>query len=335
MQSIETSFRTIIPVPPAKQKLAPGETVLSLGSCFAEHIAGRLASSRFVVCASPTGTLYNPESIANALRNIVDRTEYTRDNLFFHNDQWKCFDYHSSFDSESPEILLEQIHRNQDRANHSLAAAGTLICTFGTSWAYYYRRTGSSVANCHRLPHDQFDRRLLSPDFIVQKWTALLNELLEMRPQLKIVLTISPVRHLRDNPHENQVSKSHLFTAVYELERRFQSSLFYFPSYEIMMDDLRDYRFYDTDMVHPSTVAVDYIWNAFVHACLDDAAKEFVREYEGILRSKSHRVKDASSPATQKFAEESLRKLAVLADRFPGVDLSEDRQYFKAFLNQR
>lgn len=323
----QAAFRTVVAPEPSPRRITLERATLSLGSCFAEHMAQKLADYRFPVCSSPTGTLYNPFSVASALRRILGANPYTAEELFEHEGMWKSFDHHSRFDAPSVEEALQRINTALEQASGMVEKLGSIVLTFGTSWVYRLAGEDRVVANCHRLPSDRFERRLASVEEIISEYEALLDIVYRSYPELNIIMTVSPVRHLRDDPHENGVSKAHLLAAIYRLERRF-SQIYYFPSYEIMMDELRDYRFYEANMTHPSGVAIDYIWMRFAEACLDEQAQGFLTAYEPIRRARGHRVQGAGSAAAKRFARRQLEKIERVARQFPMVDLAEDRAFF-------
>ncbi len=332
MTTTDPVFRTLVKPDSAPKKISLGESILSLGSCFAENISAQLESCRFPVCSSPSGTLYNPLSIASNLERIIDGTGYNASDLFESDGRWKSFSHHSSFNASSPDLALATMNRAFTDAVTALSAAGTVIITLGTAWVYYLKSTGVVVANCHRLPHNWFERKMLTETPVVERWTSVIRVLLERFPSLNIILTVSPIRHLRDNPHENQVSKGRLLSAVYELEKQFES-VYYFPSYEIMMDDLRDYRFYEANMTHPTAVAVDYIWDRFREACFDDEARRFVEKYRSIQQARNHRIQAGAGESTQRFARHMLRKTDAVQREFPAVNLHPDTDYFASLLS--
>lgn len=320
-------FRTVVEPVECVGKIEHGKNILSIGSCFSENIANKLEESKFTIGVNPTGILYNPLSIVNAIRRILEKNKYVEDDLFFHEENWKSFDHHSRFNGKIQHECLEKINNSLDSAIRLASNLDTLIITFGTAFVYSHKLSRENVANCHRLPHDTFSRSLLAIDSIVQEYTQLFNILYKKFPKLNIVITISPVRHLRDNPHENQVSKAHLFAACYELEQQF-GKLCYFPSYEIVMDELRDYRFYNHDMVHPSNLAIDYVWERFQKTCIQKRSRNFIAEYASVFRSRNHLVKNSSTDLLNKFVLSQLNKIDVLAGDYPEIDFKEDRDYF-------
>lgn len=318
-------FRTIVDIPVSSLPITHTHTIFSIGSCFSEHIANYLNNYLFHVCINPTGILYNPASIAHALNRIITGTLYSSEELFFHENQWKSFDHHSRFNAALSEQCIKNINTSLSHAHTMMQSIDTLIITFGTAFTYKHKDSGRIVANCHRLPHDVFVRFLLPKEEIVAEYSRLFTMLYTMNPQLNIILTISPIRHLRDNPHENQVSKSHLFTAVYELEKRFPA-LYYFPSYEIVMDELRDYRFYADDMVHPSSLAVAYIWQQFTNACIGKRSRDFISCYAPLLKAQKHSPQHEDSELFEQFKKKYRENIEKIRTKFPeiAIDLKVD-----------
>jgi hypothetical protein len=327
------SFRTVVEFPENQQKISHDCNIINIGSCFSEHIGQYLNDYKFKLCINPTGILYNPSSICQVLKRLISGKKYSKEDLFSHEGIWKSFYHHSDFNAGTSENCLQKINGKFETACELLKKINILILTFGTSFVYYKKDTGQIVANCHQLPHVNFKRSLLPITTIVSEYSELLDSIYKLYPEINIIMTVSPVRHLRDNPHENQVSKAHLIAAVQELEDLF-SRLYYFPSYEIMMDELRDYRFYGEDMVHPSGMAIDYIWKRFIASCIDRQSALFISKYESIFRAKSHDIKDYTSKATRIFAETQLDKINALQTEFNTISLSEDTAYFNTLLKK-
>lgn len=320
-------FRTIIPVRENPLKLEVGQRILSLGSCFVENIGQRLRRFHFDIRENPSGVLYNPLSVAHALKRLCCGTVYEQAELFEHQGLWHSFDHHSRFSAPTPAQCLQQINAELERARDMLSRLDVLIVTFGTAWAYFRRDNGALVANCHRLPHDRFERRLLETEEMVTEWHALLSELFAGHEKLNVIATVSPVRHLRDDPHENTVSKARLITALHELESTFPQ-LYYFPSYEILLDELRDYRFYAPDMAHPSEQACDYIWDRFAAACLSSRAQSLVDHLRPIHKAMAHKIAAPDSPAGRAFAQRQLQKIEETGRLFPEVCIDEEKAHF-------
>ena len=246
--------------------------VLSLGSCFADEMGRRLSDSGFVVEQNPFGTLYNPASGASALRRIMDDHEVQAIDLVQHEGLWHSWHHHGAFSHPTADETLAACNQRLHQAHRALREATLLVVTFGTAYVYEYH--GQVVANCHKLPADQFTRRRLTTDEIVSLWSPLLDELLVRHPSLSILFTVSPIRHLADGAHGNQLSKSILLLAVDQLVARQAQRVAYFPAYEIVLDELRDYRFFGPDMAHPTALAADIVWHRFQQATMSPAVQQ-------------------------------------------------------------
>lgn len=256
-------FRTIVPCEKLQHQISHRDKILLLGSCFAENIGHLLVAHKFNVKINPTGILYNPVSIADALQTMSDRYQYTVNDIFRDGNLWHSFRHHSRFSHTDPELCIDGINRELKAGAEQLHRASWLLVTFGTAYVYSLRETGKVVANCHKLPASLFDRRRVGVDEMIRGWIPLIERLSDSNPELRIMFTVSPIRHLRDGAHENQLSKSVLLLFVDELCRMYPDRCIYFPSYEIVMDELRDYRFYDAGMTHPNEQAIRYIWERF------------------------------------------------------------------------
>ena len=319
-------FRTVVDVPQSDIQMAHRQSILCLGSCFAENIGDKLVENRFNACVNPAGALFNPLSIAACIRRLADARPYTGDELFHDDGLWHSWDHHSRFSSTTKEECLNAINRQFIAGAESLKDLDVLILTFGTAFVYRLKETGRVVANCHKRPQEMFTRELVSVQNIVNEWSKMIKDISAHHAKARFIITISPVRHLRDDPHENLVSKSTLACAVHELEKAFPK-LYYFPAYEIMMDELRDYRFYEKDMAHPNEMAVDYIWEKFVNACVEKKAREFIKEYEPVKNAMGHKVMKGGKEA-EKFGREQLEIVQKLEKKYPGIMLDEEKRYF-------
>lgn len=283
-------FRTIVKPIEKKGIINHQNPIILMGSCFTDNIGKKLQDALFNVDINPTGILYNPASIANAINEILINKQYTAKDLFQRNDDSRYYSYnhHSDFSSINKDRMLENINNRISEANKIIKQPSTLIITFGTAYIYSLKETGSIVANCHKQPASTFDRRMLSIDEIVTMWDALISKLKNTNPSLNIIFTVSPIRHLADGAHDNQLSKSTLLLSIAELCKKY-SDIVYFPSYEILLDDLRDYRFYAQDMTHPSSVAVDYIYSIFSQSFFDKNTIQLSEECESITRRIHHK----------------------------------------------
>ena len=266
-------------------KISHRDKILLLGSCFAENIGHLLVAHKFNVKINPTGILYNPVSIADALQMMSDRYQYTVNDIFRDGNLWHSFRHHSRFSHTDPELCINGINRELNAGAEQLHRVSWLLVTFGTAYVYSLRETGKVVANCHKLPASLFDRRRVGVDEMLRGWIPLIERLSDSNPELRIMFTVSPIRHLRDGAHENQLSKSVLLLFVDELCRMYPDRCIYFPSYEIVMDELRDYRFYDAGMTHPNEQAIRYIWERFSEACFSEETRTLNREWERLEKA--------------------------------------------------
>lgn len=284
---VKMEFRTTFTIPPAGDKISYHTPAMFIGSCFAEAVSSKFEAGRMPVMSNPSGTVYNPVSVINTLDSIISGREFKEADLYNFNGLWLSFDHYTDFSSENILEVLDRINSRRREAYDFLSKARYLFVTFGTARIYRWKETGRIVSNCHKIPDAYFTRELLSVDDIVNRWNDELDRLESFNPELKITFTISPVRHWKDGPHGNQVSKSALFLAVEKLLNH-PCHPAYFPAYELVMDDLRDYRFYAGDMLHLSETAIDYIWNAFTGCFFDSDTCETWHETEKITRAVSH-----------------------------------------------
>ncbi len=316
---------TTVKTPDAPWKLSPGASIVSIGSCFASAIAERLSTNKFDTLLNPFGTLYNPLSICELLIHAISNDSYSEKNLFSFENRRIPLNHATKFEMDSVEVSLEKMNDVDSTVREYLNKSELLILTFGTSWVYELTELEKIVGNCHKLPAKMFRRKQLSPNKITSKLEQLLSVLKENYPNLKILFTISPVRHVRDSMVQNSRSKALLLYTIGELCERFPDTT-YFPSYEIMMDELRDYRFYSDDLVQPSPLAKDIIWERFSYMALSDSARQFIALYEKINTAMSHRFSENSD--TQKFTKKMLQKIFHLEQGFPTIDFQVEKEYF-------
>lgn len=320
-------LRTTFSIPPSQKKITYDEPVIFIGSCFATLMGQRFEAGHLPVLINPSGTVYNPVSVTNTLDMITGKTTCTEKDLFNNNGTWLSFNHYTNFSSDDPEELLKTINDRSERAHVILSEAGFLFITFGTARIYRLNETGKIVSNCHKLPAKYFTRDLLGVNDIVDIWNLQLDKLKSLFPELKVVFTISPVRHWKDGAHGNQVSKSVLFLAVEELLKH-PSKPDYFPAYELVMDDLRDYRFYDEDMLHPSSSAAEYIWNVFSDCYFNDETRDLYKEILKITKAVNHRINSDSGRNLKEFAETMLKRINNIVSRKPSIDFDSEKRYF-------
>jgi len=320
-------FRTTFNIIPSSRKITWMDPVMFIGSCFSTSIGKQFDTARFPVLINPSGTVYNPVSVSNTLNTINQRKNYTIDDMYNYGGTWLSFNHYTDFTGSDPARVLEKINRSRENALRFLIEARFLFITFGTARVYRLKKTGIIVSNCHKLPASEFTHELLSVNDIVSIWAGQLDKLHSLFPELKVVFTISPIRHWKDGAHENQVSKSVLFLAVEELLNHI-SRPEYFPAYELVMDDLRDYRFYDEDMLHVNSSAVNYIWNAFKSCYFDEKTAELWQEVSKITKAVSHQVQNGSAEKIKLFAEKILGRIDAVLRKAPGIDLENEKKYF-------
>jgi hypothetical protein len=324
-------FRTTFNIDPSIYKITYNDPVMFIGSCFASSIGEQMQLGRMPVMINPAGAVYNPVSVYNNIDMIIRKKEFVHDDLFKHNGIYLSFFHNTEFSSFDSEKVLSKINDKSGDAQKFLASSKYLFITFGTARVYKLKQNGMIVSNCHKIPPDFFITDLLTVDEIVTLWSELLERLNRLYPELKVVFTISPVRHWKDGAHGNQVSKSVLFLAVEEL-LKLPASPDYFPAYELVMDDLRDYRFYDEDMLHPSSGAVKYIWETFAAAYIESKTYNFWQQAVKITLAAEHHILTDSPSGVAKFAEKMLKDIDTISAKIPSMDLSREKKYFLSLL---
>ncbi len=280
-------FRTEIPTPKYPFNIDYQDKLMLMGSCFSDHIGNFFQEMRFDTLSNPFGTLFNPVSIANALKMCMNTELFDEQYIDFFNEKWISFAHHGKFSHPDKETFRQNISQCLNRAHDFLTSANYLFLTFGTAYCYRLIERNLIVANCHKIPANQFEKQLLTIEPIVGLYQELLEQLRQFNPQLKIIFTVSPVRHLADGFHENQISKSILHLSVNQLVDN--ANTFYFPSYEMVQDDLRDYRFYAADLCHPSDAAVTYIREKLTDAFFTPETQERMKEVVKENKAQGHR----------------------------------------------
>lgn len=311
---------------PFKQKIEHKDLLMLVGSCFTEQIGAKFSAYKFRTLENPNGILFNPVSIVRNIISYIENKQYVADELFCENELWGSWDHHTRFSDIDQQAALENINSSQQKAYHFLQKADWLVLTLGS--AFVYEKEGVVVANCHKVPTDKFNKRLLTTEEVVSTLDTCIHRLKHFNPKLNIVFTISPVRHLRDGFVENNRSKATLINAVHQLVDKFDK-LFYFPAYELVIDDLRDYRFYAEDMVHPNYAATNYVWEKFVAAAVSEQAQALMKEINIINAAKNHKAFNPSSSAHQKFLLENLQRTEALQAKYDYLDLSDELTHFR------
>ncbi len=319
-------FRTpVAPLSGYRGLINHRKPVVMLGSCFTDNIGNKLTDSLVDCSVNPMGTLYNPASIAVAMFDLLYERDYTPGELFQHNGLWHSWSHHSKFSGADPDKVVEEMNRSAAEARYRLKNASALIITFGTSYIFRLKEGRNVVANCHKMPATMFDREFLTSTMTIGIWKKILREISARYPDLKVIFTVSPIRHLADGAHGNQLSKAALLTAIDKLVSEHPSRAIYFPSYEIMMDDLRDYRFYAADMVHPSQVAIDYIYSVFCNSFMTDEDIKLNDEGEKLTKRLRHRPINEPTEADNQFQSATDRIAQQLAARHPYLNSAIER----------
>lgn len=322
------NFRTILPLQPSDAQLRHSDKVMVLGSCFSENIGSFLIEGGFRVSLNPFGVLYNPASVGTALLRMWRNEPFRQEELVEHDGFFHSFSHHGSFSGTDPKKTLEKMNASFHRSVQDLSQATWLMITFGTAWVYALPSSDQIVANCHKFPENCFLRRRLSVDEVVCFYTDLLDVLFQAKPNLNVLFTVSPIRHVKDGFHENTLSKSVLHLAVAELCACFEQ-VFYFPAYELLTDDLRDYRFYADDMVHPSLMAQQYIRDRFSEIFFHRQTGEVVRQVRQIRKAAEHRPFHPNSEAYKRFAKKNIAAIELLSAMVPELDLSREKAVFE------
>ncbi|CAM1342613.1 GSCFA domain-containing protein [Tenacibaculum aestuarii] len=310
-------FQTHIPLKKQKHHLINyNSKLLLLGSCFSENIGNKLSYYKFQTQQNPFGILFHPKAIETFITKVINEEKYTENNVFFHNERWHCFDAHSVVSSTSKEELLNTLNTNINSTFQQLKNTSHVIITLGTAWVYREIATDALVANCHKIPQKKFLKELLTIEEVLESLEAINSLVKSINPETTIIYTVSPVRHIKDGFIENQRSKAHLLSAIHQtVEPR--NNTYYFPSYEIMMDELRDYRFYAEDMIHPNQTAIDYIWEKFSEVWFSEEAIETMKEVETIQKGLMHKPFNPNSEAHQLFLKKIQQKKETLLQAFP------------------
>jgi hypothetical protein len=314
-------LRTELTPTPPPFRLSLKGPLLSLGSCFADVIGQRLQAAKFGVLANPFGTLFHPLPITSLLRMALQQQLPPDHSYLLFQERWLNYLLHSSVNAPSRTALESQIAGLLGQVRTHLLQGQALILTLGTSFIYELKDPFLPVANCHKQPQRQFGKRLVGGEEMLQELDSLWQDLRRHNPGLKLVLTVSPVRHLKDGLEQNAVSKAQLRLVCHQLTERYPDDAYYFPSYELILDDLRDYRFYAQDLLHPSAMAEQYVWEKFRSTLLDEEAQAFLKEWEPLQQALAHRPFNPTSAAHRQFLENTLRKLQALPY---GVDVSAE-----------
>ena len=317
-------FRTKVLLNWQSERINHNHSLIFFGSCFADEIGSMFFANKFKVLQNPFGVLYNPLSIANAIERSLEPTPYTESDLIKAGNLYHSFAHHSVYSHTDKEVMLQNINLELSNCTNKLKSADFLFITFGTAWIYELKESGEVVANCHKLPANNFNRRRASVLELTKRFSEVISKLLMANPDIKIVLTVSPIRHLKDGAHENSLSKSTLLLMCEELQNMFGDNISYLPTYEILLDELRDYRFYADDMAHPSKKAVEYVWERIREDVISPESEMIIKEWGKIRQGISHRLMSADIIGYKNFLNNLLRGANAFADKYKHIDIEQE-----------
>jgi hypothetical protein len=326
-------FRTYVPIPKSNIDIHHSTKMMLFGSCFSENIGRKLSENKFDVDINPFGILYNPLSISSAMQRLLQNRTFSEADLVFRDGLYHSFSHHGAFSHSHKDYCLKSIRSRFSAAASRIRQTDVFLITFGTAYVYRLQQTGEMVGNCHKFPSEVFDRFRLSVDDIVAEWSELIADLCKLNPSMKIVFTVSPIRHWRDGAHENQVSKSILHLAIDQLMAEFEDNLHYFPAYEIVMDELRDYRFYSEDMFHPSETAIDYLWKRFRESFFSPVTEKIISDWQPIYRSLNHKSLNFETHEYRNFLMQTLAKLEQFKEKYPFISCKKETELLLTLLD--
>lgn len=318
-------FYTPVTPHPLQAKINLDDPIITAGSCFADCMGGKFQTNKFKILANPFGTVYNPVSLNRqylyAMENKAVNENYIIQNqgLYFH------YNFHSCFTGDNKQQLMEALNKKIEKARVMLKSARWFIITWGTAWVYQLKDSTDIVANCHKTPQNNFNKSLLESKEIIEDFTRFYKALKQYNPGIQIILTISPVRHIKDTLPLNNVSKSIIRIAAHLLSQE-HSDIHYFPAYEIMLDELRDYRFYKEDMIHPTSQAEDYIWEKFKSSSIDHDTNAFIQQWQEVRKAIAHKAFNPASEAHQKFLRKTIQKLEKMQNK---IDVTDELEKIK------
>jgi hypothetical protein len=320
-------FQLPITIPSLPRPIRYGEKILLTGSCFTEHIGNALRDWKFDTVQNPNGILFDPASVASSLISYIGPKRYEQGDIVFLNELWQSWQHHGVFSSMEAADCLRGINASQEKAHAFLREADWLIITLGSAFSYRLADGSGAVANCHRAPSQTFHKHLMTIEEINTALDSCLHQLFYFNPRLRVIFTVSPVRHIRDGVIDNNRSKARLIETVHHLAGKWDR-LYYFPAYELVVDVLRDYRFYDVDMVHPNYPATAFVLEKFVQHCIDEPGQRLLGEVKKIVTARRHRALQPATQAHRRFLQDHWQKASELARQYPFLDLGEELAYF-------
>jgi len=324
-------FRTELQLTESNRKISHSNQIFGMGSCFIDSIGEKLENSKFPVLKNPYGTLFHPLAMETALARIHSMAFYTEEEIFKYGELYFSWDHHTTFSQVSLKSTLEKINNELEFANEFIQKSDVFFLTFGTSFAYKIKELGLFVANCHKVPQQHFEKILLSDSQIKSSIKNCFNLITDINPKARIITTISPVRHIKDGIIENNISKSKLISNLAEVSALYEN-VEYFPAYEFMMDDLRDYRFYKRDLIHPNETAVDYIWQKFSERYFDEQTKSKIKTAEKINVSVVHKPLNKASTSYKEFLYKTIKGIESVENQFPKDSFYAEKLILKNLL---
>lgn len=315
-------------IPDFPFSISYSDKILFLGSCFSEEIGNKMLGLKFNVLQNPNGILYDPQSVADAMFGYINNRIYKEEDLFELNGLWHSWKHHSEYSGMNKEQVLQKINSSQSGAHYFLKEAKFLILTLGTAFNYQLKNNGENIANCHKAPSAFFKKNFLSTKEIIEEFSNAMNALGTFNSEIKIIFTISPVKHVRDGIIENNRSKARLIEAVQTLVEE-NKNAFYFPSYELVTDVLRDYRFYKNDWVHPNETATSYVFEKFCNSFMNEETRNIMNEIKKIISAVNHKPFLKESAAHQKFIASQLENIQKIEVKYPFINLSKEKEYFR------
>ena len=325
-------FRSEFTPKPFPVKIKLSDSLLLVGSCFTEQIGKKLAAHKFKTIENPNGILFNPVSIAKAIKSYTNEIIFKEDDLFYYNELWASREHHTRFSHPEKLQTLQNINIEKKAASKFIKNAEWILITLGSAFVYEWKDVSPNsnyenvAANCHKIPTDKFNRRLLQQTEIVNVLKEMKEQVFTINPTAKFIFTVSPVRHLREGFIENNRSKAALIQAVHELTN--DTNSFYFPAYELVIDDLRDYRFFAEDLVHPNYAATNYVWEKFVPAVINELSQQIMKKINEINAAVNHKPFNPSSTAHKEFMQINFEKVVMLSQKYPHLDLSNELLFF-------
>lgn len=314
---------TKVQIPKPGFEVDYNSSLFFLGSCFSDNTGSRMHNLKFNVCHNPFGVVFNPVSISNSIRLLLNKEIFTEKDLNFYNELWFSFSHNTQYSDVDKKICLDKINNSFIAARNFIQNADVLFLTLGSSWIYELKESGETVANCHKIPSGKFKRYFSSVENTTENLCNAIIELRKSNPSLKIVLTVSPIRHWKDGAIENQKSKAALILAIAKLQEQLKE-IYYFPAYEIFMDELRDYRYYADDMLHPSNIGIEYIWEHFANTFLSGNAKSILNQVQSILKRLNHRPLHRNTTAYKKLISSLRADIYSFQEIYPNTDFKKE-----------